>query len=316
LARRGPDVTREIRVEFDSNVAREFADESEDDANRNTEQALELVVQFLQREAGVPHFGFLPYRYLLVVLTRYFAHHHDPKPRNRDLLRRWFWRAAIIGPTLTRGSYTSTMRLLASCVEPGNDGRSVQRLLDTLPQRLPRFDLPRRFKSTHAESRFALCALWALAPRSTLTALPYEPADLSKSLAGRSTASDALEVVVARPPPDQRNRTSNRVILLGDDTIEVARERFGQRTLDLNEDDYRKMLESHALDSSLAHLLSSGDSAAFLSARHELMQRVTRDFLARMTESEFEDTPPLEDLDLDDFQADEEDGEPQTHAIS
>jgi len=56
------------------------------------------AAKFLQENAGIPHFAFLPYRYLLVVLTRFFAHFPEPHPRNRILFVHWFWRAALIGP--------------------------------------------------------------------------------------------------------------------------------------------------------------------------------------------------------------------------
>lgn len=99
LARRGPDVTRDIRTEFSQKrVPREFPDETPDQAYRAGEKALSQAVYFLQNEAGVPHFSFLSYRYLLVVLTRFFSHYPQSAPRNIELLRRWFWRAAVIGP--------------------------------------------------------------------------------------------------------------------------------------------------------------------------------------------------------------------------
>jgi len=308
LARRGADVTREIRVEFGSErVSREFPGETAEDANRGTEAALERVVAFLQEDAGVPHFGFLPYRYLLVVLTRFFAHYPDPVPRNRELLRRWFWKAAIVGPRLTRGAYTSTVRTLAGYIRPDNEGGSVTALLDAVSGDSPSFSLPRKFKSTHAEVRFVLCALWSLHPRSVLTGMPYERSELTEALAGKRTASDALEVIF-RSSPESRTRTSNRVILLGDDGIDEARDRFAQRGLDLAKETWLQVLESHALTPELSQLLQADEMEAFLSERDDLIQRVTRSFLERMTESAFEDTPPLEDLDLDDEGEVPEDG--------
>jgi hypothetical protein len=68
LARRGPEVRRDIRAEFSKE-----GDEGQEAAYRAGEQALRNAVSFLQNEAGVPHFAMLAYRYLIVVLTRLFA---------------------------------------------------------------------------------------------------------------------------------------------------------------------------------------------------------------------------------------------------
>lgn len=308
LARRGADVTREIRVEFDrTRVAREFPDETPEDANRGAEAALERVLSFLQEDAHVPHLAFLPYRYLLVVLARFFAHHPDPAQRNRDLLRRWFWRAAIVGPSVARGAYTSAMRTLASCIVPDDETRSVESLLTAIsnaapapsdPTRLP-FTFPKRFKTTMAEVRFLLCALWALAPRSASSGEPYERALLSSTLSGRNTASEALELCFPRKKA-ARSEPGNRILLLGDDANETPRELFSQRPLLLPEATWNQVLASHALDRDLQEHLRHGDADAFVLQRGLLMEQVTLSFLERMTEASFEDTPPLDDLDLDD----------------
>lgn len=299
LARRGPDVTREIRVEFDgARVSREFPGESPDDAYRSTETALELAVRFLRDDAGVPHFGFLAYRYLLVVLTRFFAHHPSPVRRNRDLLRRWLWRAAIVGPRVARGAYTSAMRTLAACVIPNDESGSVESLLASVDGFDLGFSLPARFKSTTAEIRFVLCALWSLQPRSVSSGAPYERSDLSRALDGQRTASDSLEVLFRREP-GARSRTGNRVFVLGDDTIERVRERLAGAPDDAPEA-CDPLLASHAMTSEMSLLLRTGDAPALLSAREARIEQVTRDFLARMTEADFEDTPPLDDLVLDD----------------
>ncbi|WP_344948772.1 hypothetical protein [Sphaerisporangium flaviroseum] len=68
LARRGPDVQREIRLEFDDRNRRgvsDFPGEERDAAYQAGEDALHRAVQFLQHDAGVPHFTLLPFRYLL-----------------------------------------------------------------------------------------------------------------------------------------------------------------------------------------------------------------------------------------------------------
>ena len=84
---RGRDVQREIRLEFDVRNRRGVPELNDDEATAFAagEAALGRTVDFMLR-AGVPHVTLLPYRYLLVVLTRVFAHRPEPDPVNGRLL--------------------------------------------------------------------------------------------------------------------------------------------------------------------------------------------------------------------------------------
>ena len=139
LARRGFDVTRDIHTEFSSErrAKIDFPDEDLERAHIEALNALERAIRFLRDEAGVPHFTFLAYRYLLVVLTRFFAHFPDPDFRNLVLLRRWYWRAALAGPAVSRGSATGAMRALARSVDPRSESGSVQALMDLVNGKPP-----------------------------------------------------------------------------------------------------------------------------------------------------------------------------------
>jgi hypothetical protein len=295
LARRGPDVTREIRTEFDiERASREFPGESPEQAHERTAHALRTAVEFLRSEAHVPHFTLLPYRYLLVVLVRYFAHHPNPSARNRDLLRRWFWRAAMRGPAMARGVYTTALRTLARCVVADDEDRSVQQLLDATGTGFT-FVYPKRFKSTMAEVRFVLSAAWSRAPRSLSKGVPYEFTDLADALTDRPTASEALGLFFERSRT-HRSETANRTFVLGADatSLDDTRDMF----IGVADD---SLLRSHILTAETVALLGDVSSAAeFLERRAKLLDETTRTFLEQMTESQFEDTPPIESLDLDD----------------
>lgn len=300
LARRSPDVTRDIRAEFSADrVSREFPDETADQAYRAGEEALSRAVAFLQEDAGVPHFGFLTYRYLLVVLTRFFAHHPEPAQRNRELLRRWFWRAAMVGPVMFSG-WTQAMRALAAHVKPNAEVQSVQALLDAVSRFPLTPPMIAKFRSTSASSRMLLCALWALRPRSVLTGEPYDRALLGRALEGRKTAADIVFTVLKREPDGGGARAANRIILLGDDSPEDARDRLTYPPLGMTNDKWGQVLASHAFTFDFATCLANGQSAEFLAGREKLLTSTTHHFLSAMTESQFEDTPPLEAFDLDD----------------
>jgi hypothetical protein len=299
LARRGGDVTREIRNEFKGNdVPRDFVGESPETAYREGHRALARAVEFLQQVAGVPHFGFLPYRYLVVVLTRFFAHFPSPSHRNRELLRRWFWRAALVGPNVARGSWTSAMRALATRVIAGEETGSVQQLLEELKG--AQLNLPRltHFRTNWSETRVILCALWSMEPRSPVNGAIYERADLTRTLGGRITATDALRTFFPKAPESVRLWAANRVLLL-DDVLDEADVAFTQLTTEFATSTRTLILASHALDKPMVRALFNGDAEAFLRSRQQRLESVVRSFIERATESQLEDTPPLDDLSLD-----------------
>ena len=152
-----------------------------------------------------------------------------------------------------------------------------------------------------AEVRFVLCALWELGPRSPSTGDRYDRAALSATLGGGATASDALELGIARRAR-ARGEMANRFILLGEDATGAAREIFSERPMFVPEMTWQKVLESHALDLELADALRDNDYDKFVLSRGPRMRDVTQNFLERMTETTFEDTPPLDELDLDDIE--------------
>ncbi|MFJ2216618.1 DUF262 domain-containing protein [Streptomyces sp. NPDC101062] len=306
LARRGPDPAREIRSEFSDEIRRgfvEFPGEDRDAAYQAGEEALRRSVDFLQNVAGVPHFTFLTYRYLLVVLCRFFAHFPDPGVRNLQLLRRWYWRTTVAGPEIFKGSFTNAMRVLCSRVRQGDLAGSVQRLLepvDRLDQPLP--DLT-RFRTNEAVGKMALCAMWSLQPRSPRTGQPYERPQLTEVLTERPTAADSLRYVISRRsvPAGYGLWAANRVIVPNDvESVDEITGRLAQRPIDLDEQTWEGVLASHGISSEMSQFLVSGDSVQFLQARQDLLNEVFRDFLQKMAEWGFENTPPLADLIIED----------------
>jgi hypothetical protein len=315
LARRGPNVLREIRNEFGDQprlegarqagrTNSEFPDEDRDTAYRLGEEALRRAVRFLQDTTGVPHITMLPYRHLLVVLTRLFAHHPELDAVNLRRLRRWYWRAAVVGPEVFRGSTTGAIRTLCYAVNRQDAGRSIEELLRLVdhPER-PRPDL-RRFRSNEAGSKIVLCAWWSEGPRSLYDGEPLDRSDLAEILVDRSTAADAIRYVVPRPrvPAEYRLWAADRVLLPDPDTDGYAVDgHLISPTLDLDEVRWQAVLHSHLLDEHMVSLLNAGKVVEFLTARQERLHTHLTTFLQRMCEWEFEDTPPLADLVVEDL---------------
>jgi hypothetical protein len=268
--------------------------------------ALLRAVTFLQEDAGVPHFAFLPYRYLLVVLTRFFAHFPDPEPRNRVLLRRWFWRAAMVGPGPFASSWTNAMRTLATRITAGDESGSVQGLLaDPIDHdlRLPRLT---GFRTNTAASRVVLSALWALGPRSLLTGQPYDRADLAEPIQPRGTLADVAQPILRREPEDLIGWAANRILVLDLDLPGTPADLLVSPPLERSGDPY-DFQTSHALDDEMISALSRDDKTGFLSARQRRLEKVVRDFLEARAETQLEDTPPLDSFDLDDPEEERDD---------
>lgn len=213
LARRGPDIQREIRLEFERDGS-EFPHEDKDTAFAQGQQALERAVDFLVAN-GVPHFTLLPYRYLLIVLARVFAHHPEPDPTNRRLLGRWYWRAALLGPAIFKGATTGSARILCGKVRPGDLTGSVRDLLAAVDHPPPAPPDLRRFRTNEVPTKIVLCSWWDLGPRNPDTGLPYERPDLAEVLKDRSTAADAIHHLIARRqiPHECRLWAANRVFM-------------------------------------------------------------------------------------------------------
>lgn len=317
LARRGPDVRREIRNEFgdeekvspsrrahhSGRAIIEFPGEDQDAAYALGEEAIRRAVVFLQNHAGVPHYSMLPYRHLLIVLARLFAHHPEPDSRSLLLIRRWFWRAALVGPEVFKGNITGAIRFLNYAVKPQDLAGSIsglQFLVDRPETPMPNL---KRFRSNEASTKIVLCSWWSLGPRSLTTGEPFEREDLSEVLQDRPTALDAVRYVVSRysVPRELRLWAADRVLLpVTDGEVGAVEPLLSARPQRLAEDVWQQVLASHCLDEEMIRLIGKGRIADFLERRQGVLAEQLANFLRRRCEWDFEDTPPLADLTIDD----------------
>ncbi|HMU31908.1 MAG TPA: DUF262 domain-containing protein [Nitrospira sp.] len=308
LARRGGNVTRDIRIEFGQGVreSRDFAGESPETAYREGEGSIIRAISFLQEDAGIPNFSLLPYRYLLVVLARFFAHFPSPSARNRQLLRRWFWRAAMLGPGPFASSWTNAMRTLATRIVSEDETGSVQRLLSSpldSQLHLPRLE---GFKTSSAESRIVLAAMWALQPRSIKTGVVYSREDLAEAIQPPEvTLKDVARRIFSREPEDQSAWAANRIFVLEQELSESLTAGIADQSA-RTECSADEFLQSHALSEEMVVKIANGEKEEFLRVRQAHIRVVVERFLQRMSETELEDTPPLDDFDLDDVELDHE----------
>ncbi len=306
LSRRGADVTRDIRLEFSQErMPDEFQNETADQAYQAGEDALKKAINFLQHEAGVPHFTFLAYRYLLVVLARFFSFYPHPVTRNIELLKRWFWRAIVVGPA-EFGTGTQASRVLCSQITPKNETTSLQSLLKAVEaySSMSQPDIE-SFRSTSANSQILLCAMWSHRPRSFQIGKPYLQNELGSALEGSSTANDIVVSILPRDSAVSKSNVANKLIFLGEEPIEEIRSTFHCQPSNMTETDWEDLLSSHIVDRKMQFALSKGNYSTFFRLREKRLNQVTADFLEAKMKASFEDTPPLASLILDEDEIEE-----------
>lgn len=316
LARRGPDITREIRGEFDDDRrgSSEFPGEDADTAYHEAQKALERAVRFLQRRGDVPHFAFLPYRHLLIVLARLFAHHPTPSERETQLLRRWFWRAAAAGPEIFPGSTTGTARALCSRVIPGDLERTLSGLLAAVPKERVGYPDVRHFRTNHATGKMITCSMWALGPRSLRDGSKIERSALTDALGDAQTPRPALTAIVPRRGlPENIADTAARWLLVPG--LEAAPSEVPALLANvplaaappalLPNEELALTRDSHAVTAAAADALARCDLAEFVRIRTETLHTMLRNFMDSRWEYGFEDTPPLDRYVLDDLETED-----------
>jgi hypothetical protein len=296
LARRATNPYRDIHREFhdDRGEGLEFPGEDQEQAHHRLLDALEAAIDFLRDNAGIPHFTFLAYRPLLVVLTRFFGLFPQPVPRNLDLLRRWYWRMALSGPGMMAGSTTGAVRTLTACIRRDEEDDSVQRLLNALPQVSGKRVHAHDFRANRASGRIMLCALWHRRPLSPDTGEPFGYDDLSLEIEAQSTPKSASPEVFPRSDlsDDVRNSLGNRVIMPG---IPLTSVRDPATWSDA-------VRESHLLG-----LGKNPDDV--VREREHALQEYIDNFLRERTGQGLDDSAPLDAFDFDD-----EDAPPQDEA--
>lgn len=304
LVRRHPDITRDPHGEFEGErrANSDFPQEDREQSYREAEAALGLAVNFLDEVARVPHVTLLPYRFLLLVLVRYFSLFEPPTGRRRELLSRWFWMAATRAPALGFFGSTANVRSLAGLLVVGDESGSIDRLLKSvkLTDEVEVPDLA-QFRTNRAASKVVICSMWARRPRLPADGSELVASQLSAALEGSDSASDIVPELVPRRrlSPEFRYAAANRVLLVpGQDPALTS-------FLELPGEVRKIVLASHMMEEESLSYLQGGDFDRFVEARQATVREQLFRFIRERTGEGLELTPPLEAFDFDDL--DEED---------
>lgn len=143
-----------------------------------------------------------------------------------------------------------------------------------------------------------------MGPGRYLTVGPSS-ADLAECIGDGRTPVDAVENVASRVsvPRELSSWSANRILYPAVDpsdmiTIEgVLSLRLEPGMVDQG---WWEMLNSHSITQEMAESFADDDVAGFLRARQQVLERQFDTFLRQPCEWEFEDTPPLDLLVIDD----------------
>ena len=307
LARRHFDITRDLRREFepDRKLGLDVLNgETQEEAFAGGSAGLEAAILFLQRHAGVPHVAFLPYKSLLVVLTRFFSHHREADKRTRLLLSRWFWRAAL-APTLFRGSATATMRNLNRLIKPGDVHGSVQRLLETVPDDgTYAYPSAARFKTNEASTKIILCAMYDNHPRRIADGQRIDRGDLAMTINIDYTAVNAVSDLIDRSQlTDQLSLSAGRKFLLIEDDVDLTSARefllSSSTGIDDTDESMRETRRSHFILNEYADLAARNDFKELVRARETSIHDHLKAFLDKKMALRFPGNGSLAQFDLD-----------------
>jgi hypothetical protein len=271
LAVRGGDPYRDFRGEFD---------DGEDPvvAFAATSDALRLAVDFLQKDAGIPHLRALPYVYVIPALTRFFALHPEASSRSRVLLRRWLWRDAVAGGS--GGSGAAPVLRRASRAIDKDENASVQRLLALAPvTREVALDL-KTHQLNRAAARINLALLDHLDPLDLRTGKPVDVAALLDRgemlrIASSTGRVDAIACVFLNQP-------------IRDDEVADALSTASH-----------EVLASHGLRSDDVSV-ADRDLTRIVSARENALSSLLRDRLTTVIEAGMTDRPAIASLTVSD----------------
>ncbi|UOW02128.1 DUF262 domain-containing protein [Agrococcus sp. SCSIO52902] len=301
LVIRHPDLTRNVRAEFSTerDVDLSFADEDQAAAYTRGEEALTRTIRFLQEIGGVPHSSFVPFRFHVLVLARFFAHFPSPHSRNLELLSRWLWRSTAMAAVLGFTGSTGNIRQLAGLVQPDSESESVQRLIvATRPELAVPVPDPAKFRTNNSTGKMFLGALWSLKPINPATGEPITVSEIAEVVLADTSPKAVFMPVLPRGPARD---AANRLISVVD-----RDEFFGDLSA--------SHLSSHLLDDAMLQAMDAGDPV-WLDVRRERLVALVSEFLSVRAGSELDFSPPLSDLDLDE-EPDDENGEDSFEDVS
>ena len=307
LARRGPDVHRDVRSEFDPGRGRGRGRLP----RRSARNGLRPWLRGARARCPLHHRGRRPAPYFPALPL---------SPRAPDTVPRSAPGAAsaraATAPSLvlaghrgwSRGGSRQHLRCSATTrpLHGGNrrDGVALLRLLAAVGDDPPVVPDPHRFKVNTAEGKLVLCSWWHLAPRRPDTGERYTRSDIAAAVEESATVFDAVRWIfpVRFAHTRERRWAADRVLMpVVDESLAEVSGLLQHRPRHMPEDLWAAVLASHLISGECEQLLQTEDVVSFVEQRHSDVVGHLRRFLSLVCEWGFENTPPLVDLELDDL---------------
>lgn len=247
--------------------------------------ALQKAVDFLRKDAAIPHITLLPYGFPVVVLSRFFRLYPRPSPRSRSLLSRWVWRGAMSGEH--RAERIPIVRAILKGLDgdtSGDEETAVQMLLASVPSDKPdENEKPFRFGT--AQAKLDLLGLASLGPK-----------DLTEG-----------DYIAVGPLLQAHGKKAIQWLPQGDDTFAPTIERtmasfivhppIGRRALlSALVSAPSDVLLGHGFDSEAALALQNGDYQAMIDARERFLRRHAAAYLEKHARWGESDRPSLRSI--------------------
>ncbi len=274
MAFKGLDVTRNIADHYrkDTEVLRNAVSEAL--------PAIRRVLSFLKIHAEIPHLRLLPRSMPLIVLTRFFALHPEPKARTLDLLTRWTWRM-LLGASVY--DELTLMRRGVAAIRGSDEEQSAQALLSLVSSGEKRFlALPQRFDARAAESRIAVLGMASLRP---LNVSDKKPLDIAALIEERD--ADAFRRILPRGEVFGSSPV-NRILLPGAGS---ARKELVDEITSHGPD--TAVLRSHGISAAAAEALLQGDVESFLKERAQVIEEAVDHLGQRLAAWSKNDRPSI-----------------------
>ncbi len=258
---------------------------SDSQAFAASEAALRKAVEFLRKDAGIPHVALLPYGFPVVVLSRFFRLYPHPAPRSRALLVRWVWRGAISGEHRTERipAVRAVLKGLDGDAQ-GDEEAAVQTLLASVPAAKPeKNDKPFRFGT--AQAKLDLLALASLGPKNLVEGNFIDVGALVAEY-----GSKAVQWLPQSEDDSSTNIERNMAHFVVHPPI--GRRAFVSALISSSPD----VLQGHGFDSQAAEALQKGDYRTMIAMREQFLQRYADAFLEKHARWGESDRPSLRNI--------------------
>lgn len=280
VAFRGLDVTRSFGEHLKSNPA------ILEGAAIEAAPVLREVLAFLRMRAEIPHLRLLPYSAALVVLTRFFKEHPEPKDRTQTLLVRWVWRS-FLGPVFD----DRTLRRWGVAAISADEELSVQNLLKIVGTHEKINFIPDPFDARSAHSRIAMLGLNSLQPRTLVPNDDGVYPFIDLPLLIQSSGRNAFRPLFPLTGVYHARSEANRILLPGKGAalreLKAFIKKHGASHI---------VLESHCIDIRCANAILGDDVEEAISIRSRQMENTIYHLGNQLAEWGRSDRPSIEYL--------------------